>query len=285
MAYAKTHYQTLNVKPLASRQLIRSAYRSLSQQHHPDRNANAIRAHQRMAEINEAYATLSQPTKRRDYDLYLTSQSSKQFLRDQSARQRQAVNTEAQNQQAKPRSILINWSELLLKTSLLSVVLAISLWHSQPQTPLVVEQPSSWFSKNILEIQIKPGYTKPLTAANGKPWPKYSNYIPGYPKFNTQGSAQLIIDNSKMPNEVVAKLEHIYAREQYPVRVFYVSPLSDFKLQKLTPGSYRFYYQDLVSGYSVHSERFLITDGINPWAKTIRLALDSDTQPAIHGPE
>lgn len=284
MAYAKTHYQTLNVKPLASRQLIRSAYRSLSQKNHPDRNANAIRAHQRMAEINEAYATLSQPKKRRDYDLYLTSQARKQILRNQNTQQRQPLDTQNQ-QQTKSNSTPINWIELLLKSSLLFVVLAISLWHSQPQTPLIVEQASSWFPKNILDIQIKPGYTKTATAANGKPWPKYSNYIPGYPKFNTQGSAQLTIDNSQMPNEVVAKLEHIYAREQYPVRVFYVSPLSDFKLQRLTPGSYRFYYQDLVSGYSVHSDKFLITDGINPWVKTIRLALDSNTRPAIHGPE
>jgi curved DNA-binding protein CbpA len=61
-------YEVLEVSPRASHEVIKAAYRCLVQHHHPDKNAGAEAANERLARINHAYAILSDPVKRRLYD-------------------------------------------------------------------------------------------------------------------------------------------------------------------------------------------------------------------------
>lgn len=61
-------YEILNVQKEAGRDDIREAYRKLALQYHPDRNRDDPAATTRMKEINEAYAVLSDPEKRKQYD-------------------------------------------------------------------------------------------------------------------------------------------------------------------------------------------------------------------------
>ncbi len=63
------HYKVLSIAPGASAQEIKRAFRRLAFQYHPDRNQADQETNKRMQEINEAYATLSDPMKRREYDL------------------------------------------------------------------------------------------------------------------------------------------------------------------------------------------------------------------------
>lgn len=63
------YYAILGVSPSAEDVVIRAAYKALAQRYHPDRyNGPKEEANRRMAEIIEAYATLSDAIKRRDYD-------------------------------------------------------------------------------------------------------------------------------------------------------------------------------------------------------------------------
>jgi DnaJ-class molecular chaperone len=66
----KDYYQVLEVEKEASPQKIKEAYRKLAFQYHPDRNKETPSAVERMKEINEAYAVLSDPKKRSDYDAF-----------------------------------------------------------------------------------------------------------------------------------------------------------------------------------------------------------------------
>jgi curved DNA-binding protein len=66
----KDYYQILEVEKEASSQKIKEAYRRLAFQYHPDRNKGNPPAVEKMKEINEAYAVLSDPKKRRDYDAF-----------------------------------------------------------------------------------------------------------------------------------------------------------------------------------------------------------------------
>jgi curved DNA-binding protein CbpA len=60
-------YQLLNVTPRATFTEIHKAYRALALLYHPDRNP-ASDAGSAMAAINAAYAVLSDPARRREYD-------------------------------------------------------------------------------------------------------------------------------------------------------------------------------------------------------------------------
>jgi DnaJ-class molecular chaperone len=62
------YYQQLKVSPEASAQQIKEAYRHLAFEYHPDRNSDDPKAAEKMKAINEAYAVLSNPEKRRQYD-------------------------------------------------------------------------------------------------------------------------------------------------------------------------------------------------------------------------
>lgn len=63
----KEYYQTLGVSRTASEKDIKSAYRKLARQYHPDVNKDP-KAGDRFKLINEAYEVLSDPKKREKYD-------------------------------------------------------------------------------------------------------------------------------------------------------------------------------------------------------------------------
>jgi curved DNA-binding protein CbpA len=65
----RDYYQVLGIGPGASAEEIKRAYHRVAFQCHPDRNWENEEANGEMERINEAYAVLSDPLKRREYDL------------------------------------------------------------------------------------------------------------------------------------------------------------------------------------------------------------------------
>ncbi len=63
----RDYYQTLDVARDAPAEAIKKAYRKLARKFHPDVSKEP-QAEQRMKELNEAYAVLSDPEKRAAYD-------------------------------------------------------------------------------------------------------------------------------------------------------------------------------------------------------------------------
>ena len=68
MAAVKDPYKTLGVDRKASDEEIKKAYRKLAREYHPDANHGDKEAEERFKEVQEAYAILSDPEKRKEYD-------------------------------------------------------------------------------------------------------------------------------------------------------------------------------------------------------------------------
>jgi molecular chaperone DnaJ len=63
-------YEVLGLTREASQEDIKKAYRRLAREHHPDVNQGNPDAERRFKEINLAYQTLSDPARRRQYDMF-----------------------------------------------------------------------------------------------------------------------------------------------------------------------------------------------------------------------
>lgn len=61
-------YEVLGVSRSASAEEVKRAYRRLAKQHHPDRNSGDAGAEGRFKEVQQAYAILSDPKRRAQYD-------------------------------------------------------------------------------------------------------------------------------------------------------------------------------------------------------------------------
>jgi curved DNA-binding protein len=67
---SKEYYQVLGLKKGASPEEIKKSYRKLAVKYHPDKNPGNKEAEEKFKEINEAYAVLSDPQKKSQYDQF-----------------------------------------------------------------------------------------------------------------------------------------------------------------------------------------------------------------------
>lgn len=65
-----SYYETLGVKKDSSAQAIKKAYRKLAMKYHPDQNKGDKAAEEKFKKISEAYAVLSDPEKRKQFDTF-----------------------------------------------------------------------------------------------------------------------------------------------------------------------------------------------------------------------
>lgn len=76
------YYKKLGVAKNASQNEIKKAYRKLALKYHPDRNKGNKQAEEKFKQISEAYAVLSDPKKKQQYDTYGSADFQKRYSQE-----------------------------------------------------------------------------------------------------------------------------------------------------------------------------------------------------------
>lgn len=129
MPKIRTHYDNLQITRTASDAVVRAAYRGLSQQHHPDKNLKDRETAERiMKVINEAYAVLSDPVRRRQHDEWIDGQESEQNQNDNSPSAKPHQTTEPSDELIVTSKRRVAIGYFLFAVGML--VLGLSAWFS-----------------------------------------------------------------------------------------------------------------------------------------------------------
>jgi curved DNA-binding protein CbpA len=117
-----THYDTLEISPKASADVVRAAYRSLIQRFHPDRNAGDDAAAERAVAITRAYEVLSNAASRGAYDEQLRAAAEGPMRGPASRSADRGPSRPSRRVHAGDRRVSWHW------TALAAVVVAGALW-------------------------------------------------------------------------------------------------------------------------------------------------------------
>jgi hypothetical protein len=278
MPKVHSHYENLKVSRDAPPEVIRAAYRSLSMKYHPDRNQGDPEAARVMSILNSAFATLSDPEKRRAHDRWIAQaeaagnetpgwqqSENRPFSRDKESRRQ---TTASSYQAGKNFARIFDYLKkpLAIKNNQvvahifrywfwygMAVFSIISVLDKTPRTPLPGPKP---YVANPIQQQAVTEYVRPAAAPNGMPWPFGSGYVTGYKRMNTRGLSTVTIDNTQNDSDVFVKLVSLDGQKAFPVRTFFILARSTFTLNQITAGSYDIRYRDLNTGMLNRSESF-----------------------------
>jgi hypothetical protein len=256
MARVHTHYDNLKVARDAPPEVIRAAYKTLSQRFHPDRNPGNAEAARIMAIINTSYDVLSNPEKRAAHDRWVAEQ---ERLAGQSERGPARTTTagQARGRPSTSGSGLVGVLSHVLRNWFWYGIVGFVIWISVFDTPSTPPPgPKPYQATPPSAAPQKPAYVRPATAPNGQPWPATAAYVKGYKRLHTGGLSTVTVDNSRNDSDVFVKLVSLDGPQAYPVRTFFIPARGTFTLNKVKAGTYDVRYRDLDSGALSRSESF-----------------------------
>ena len=270
MGAVHTHYDNLKVTRNAPPEVIRAAYKTLTQKYHPDRHPGSADAERVMALINVSYQVLSDPAQRADHDRWIAQQEQSAVPppAPSSPWPRQAPQSPTQATSQPPPTPPPTPSPVgstrrlvshVFKYWLLYGVAAVFVWSWLNPTPTKPPPvgPKPYQASRAPEVA---AYVRPAAAPNGQPWPAAAGYVKGYQQLHSNGLSTVTVDNSRNDSEVFVKLVSLDSAQAYPVRQFYIPAFGSFTLKKVTAGSYDVRYRDLGSGGLSRSEAVTLSE-------------------------
>jgi DnaJ domain len=291
MAKIHTHYDNLKVARGAPQEVVRAAYKALSQKYHPDKNPGDEKAARIMAIVNTAYNILSDPVRRKEHDEWIAAEEWEVEWLESSGEE--TPRTRGENWESPPsrnrRRLLREprWWIGLVGGVALGAACALLLvqpprllatamaFNPKPETnaPVMsIPAPDTDAWAMPAGAKTPPAVVKALAvtqllvparqpecdtdlataaAPNGEPWPEQSGYIPGYPMGNSGREMTVVVDNSANANPLFVKIWDLERRSN--VRHAYVLGNSTLTIDGLAAGKYEVRYQNVVSS-TAHAE-------------------------------
>lgn len=287
MPQIHTHYDNLKVSRNAPQEVIRAAYKVLSQKYHPDKNQNKVDATRVMALINESYSVLSDEEKRFEHDqwiIYQENLNAQQSANANNQTEQKEFETTSPTQpplkKANENTFALHFIKNWYSYIFLAVILGIWFWNSSndqsayvSSNPYQATLPQVDASKNakyelgvnqipaaINQVAVKKPYERPILAPNNSPWPQVAGYVKGYPLQLSSGLSTVTVDNSQNDAEVFVKLVSLDGAQLFPARQFYIPAFGTFKLNDVNAGKYDVRYRDLSNGHLSRSEAFVLRE-------------------------
>lgn len=269
-----SHYENLRVARNAPPEVIRAAYRALSQRYHPDLNREDADASRIMAILNVAYETLSDPIKRAHHDQWILEQEARTDI-DSISRTEAYVRTATEPIKT-PKSSSSAWKSRLpfelfaLSAHLQSywflylILLAVIFGGTSNSPAPVVQRPTKPYigeppNPRPPALPQRPAYIRPPLAPNGQAWPSSAGYIKGYQRLQTNGLGKVTVDNTQNDSDVFAKLVSISGEKAFPIRSIFIPANSHFTISSVRPGEFDVRYRDFNSGRLSRTEPFVLT--------------------------
>jgi hypothetical protein len=264
----RTHYDILNVSETAPDEVIRAAYKALAMRFHPDRNGGSAESRRVMQILNEAYAVLSDPVGRREYDRLLLLSRQAPPVQQDSFKSRQPV--AMAKTVTKPTNILVALLTLIFANFRISLLLiGLGIWGVSALT--AKKPPSRSYSPTSTAPSYasrpytppppaRPKYVRPPLSPVGTPWPASAGYVSGYKVQAQGGLSSVTIDNTRNSSDVFLKLVWLSSVEAIPARMCYIPAYSSFTFSSVMKGRYDVRYRDLGSGGLSKTEEFLLEE-------------------------
>jgi hypothetical protein len=236
------HYEDLKVTRDAPAEVIRAAYKSLSQKFHPDRHGDDAHSEDLMKSLNVAYDVLSDPVKRRAHDAWIDA-------------------VEPTRVTAMSPALAHLWrARIRYGIGLALLFGAVQLYLSGPNAaPDQETASSSASSAPVRSVSFK--------APNGAPWPAYAAYVTGYPVLKNDGLSKVTFDNSDGESDVFARLVCLEYEGALTARHFFVPAHTRFVLTDVTAGTYDIRYRELSSNALWRSSYFRARETVTATGK------------------
>ncbi len=246
MMQQKNYYILLEVSSTASYDELKIAYRTLAKKYHPDKNPNNKIAEEYFKEIQQAYAILSNPEKRKKYDLKLLSGSASlrqrpytqytgnayQYAQQQAQSQQQQQNYTTRKEKAPKHDKTENYQiPVSIGIALLLLYFIISYSDRKPET-LAMSNSGSLNVVNQRPMAEEEINSVPMIKDFDSP---YSGFF-GEEIANEYSKNNINIHNSDESEAIVCLVEN--KKTKRTIRNQYMNMGSTFKMNNIPDGEY-----------------------------------------------
>jgi curved DNA-binding protein CbpA len=237
------YYLILGVSNTANFEEIKAAYRELAKKYHPDKNPGNKAAEDFFKEVQQAYAVLSNPEKRRKFDLkfsYGTQERSTgtnytqysgnayQYAQQQAQYKQQPHRQPKYKATAKPDKSENYYILISVGVAMILLYLIISYSNEKNNVPIRVYSPDKNVQNNPEKINV------PVPAINNFDSP-YSSYF-GEEIYADESKNSITINNSDNSESVVCLVNN--SSPHKTIRNQYMNAGTVFKLNNIPDGNY-----------------------------------------------